>query len=116
MSYQVAAQRALRTAFSDYIVRLNLMGGFQSPEEMARVALEAITPLLADHAERYPQSQHLGEQVRIWDGPKQYVRAQGKLIAVIPEPVLVVEDAEGKRYHESPSLAMDVQHTEWRRA
>lgn len=64
---------------------------------------------------RYPRSELLGETVRIWDGPRLSVRAEGKLIAVIPEPVLVVEDVNGVRHYESPNLPIEVQETNWRR-
>lgn len=55
----------------------------------------------------------LGETVRVLDGPGVTVRAEGKLIAIIPEPVLVIEDDEGNRHYESPNLPIFKRQVVW---
>lgn len=49
----------------------------------------------------------LGERIRVWDGQHHDIRAQGKLIAVVNGPVLVVEDDDGVRYYEASTLPIE---------
>lgn len=55
----------------------------------------------------------LGETVRVYYTGDEHPIATGKLIAIIPEPVLVIEDEDGARHYHPSSLRREVQHSEW---
>lgn len=56
----------------------------------------------------------LGERIRIWDGRHSSIRCEGRLIGIIPAPILVIEDDEGQRHYEPNSLPFDYEVREWR--
>lgn len=61
-------------------------------------------------------AQYLGETVRVYYNYADEPAVIGKLVAIVPEPVLVIDDEDGVRHHVASSLRIEVLHTEWRPA
>src|SRR6185437_14203516 len=58
----------------------------------------------------------LGKTIRVYYngfGRDDDLAVEGMLIAVVPTPVIVVDDAQGERHYLSSTLRREVQHVEW---
>lgn len=55
----------------------------------------------------------LGKTIRVFYNGVDHPAVEGTLVAVCPEPVLVVDDAQGERHYFAASLRREVQHVEW---
>lgn len=55
----------------------------------------------------------VGKTVRVYYNGDDSPAVEGTLVAVCPEPVLIIDDAEGVRHYFAASLRREVQHVEW---
>ena len=46
--------------------------------------------------------------VRVWDGPHSSVCAQGRVVALIEVPALIIDGDDGERHHVSSALPIEV--------
>lgn len=50
----------------------------------------------------------LGHRVRIYDGQRMAVRAEGRVVGIITVPTLVVREDDGRTFYEASSLPIEV--------
>jgi hypothetical protein len=58
----------------------------------------------------------VGKRVRVWDMQRGRVFVEGKVIGIIPAPVIIVEDDDGARHYHSTELPIETQRVEWDQA
>ena len=56
----------------------------------------------------------LGKRVRVHDGQRSSVRAEGEVVAVIEAPTLVIRQDDGTIAYESSDLPVEYAYVEWR--
>lgn len=55
----------------------------------------------------------LGRRVRVFDGQRADVRAEGEVVGIILEPTLAIRLDDGTRAYESSGLPLEVERREW---
>lgn len=56
----------------------------------------------------------LGKRVKVYDGQRSGVRAEGEVVGIIVAPTLVIRQDDGTRAYVSSDLPVEYAYVEWR--